>query len=118
MVGESNFWQKKVDLDKALGDNRSQFRTLMANMTQEMHSIYAQRDAKFADTIHSEKQFLVDDIKTNPVSLLDGISGIAALLSSSEWASSRLAQMPVPGTPITGLNLNYNPGIPVNWGLL
>lgn len=94
---ESNFWSQKVQLDAQLGTNRADFRKFMVGMEQQSHQAYAERDLQVQQLISAGENSLAEAIATNPVSLLDGLSGLASLYSGSQWAANRLGNVGVPG---------------------
>ena len=94
---EGNFWNQKAQLDAQLGAARTDFRKFMTGMEQQSHQAYAGRDLQIQQLISSGEASLAEAIATNPVSLLDGLSGLASLYSSSMWAASRLGNVTVPG---------------------
>jgi len=104
---EGDFWTKKAQLDSQLGASRTEFRKFMTGMEQQSHQQYAQRDLQVEQLIASGEASLAEAIATNPVSLLDGLSGLASLYSSSQWAANRLSRVDVPGNRFRVRNPNY-----------
>ncbi len=104
---EGDFWTKKAQLDSQLGASRTEFRKFMTGMEQQSHQQYAQRDLQVEQLIASGEASLAEAIATNPVSLLDGLSGLASLYSSSQWAANRLSAVTVPGNRSRVRNPNY-----------
>tara|TARA_R110000824_G_scaffold8336_2_gene37627 strand:- start:13816 stop:14976 length:1161 start_codon:yes stop_codon:yes gene_type:complete len=104
---ETTFWGQKTQLDAQLGANRTDFRKFMTGMEQQSHQAQAGVDFQVQQLISQNQNELVEAIRTNPVSLLDGLSGLASLYSSSQWAANRLANVTIPGNRYQVNNPNF-----------
>ena len=106
-AAEGDFWTKKASLDTQLGESRDDFRKFMTGMEEQSHQQYAERDVQVQQLISAGEASLAEAIATNPVSLLDGLSGLASLYSSSIWAANRLSNVSIPGNRWRSDNPDY-----------